>query len=85
MQPKYLPTPPKTTDTRAVQASILKYWPWIAVAIIVVFVAAIRIGLLEIPLERDEGEFAYMGHLILQGIPPYKQVYNMKFPGTYVA
>jgi hypothetical protein len=43
----------------------------------------IRIRLLEIPLERDEGEYAYAGQLLLQGIPPYQLAYNMKFPGTY--
>ncbi len=59
------------------------YWPWIAVAVIIVFIAAVRIRLLQIPLERDEGEFAYMGQLILQGIPPYLLAYNMKFPGIY--
>ena len=45
-------------------------------------VIAIRIRLLGIPLERDEGEYAYAGQLMLQGIPPYKLAYNMKFPGT---
>jgi 4-amino-4-deoxy-L-arabinose transferase-like glycosyltransferase len=30
------------------------------------------------------GEYAYMGQLILQGIPPYIGAYNMKLPGTYV-
>src|SRR5262249_41161593 len=39
----------------------------------------------DIPLERDEGEYAYAGQLILQGIPPYQLAYNMKFPGTYYA
>ena len=48
-------------------------------------VIAIRIRLLGIPLERDEGEYAYSGQLMLQGIPPYKLAYNMKFPGTYAA
>ena len=38
-----------------------------------------------VPLGRDEGEFAYAGQLILQGVPPYKLVYNMKLPGTYIA
>src|SRR5262249_49121399 len=38
-----------------------------------------------VPLERDEGEYAYSGQLILQGIPPYQLAYNMKFPGTYYA
>jgi hypothetical protein len=40
---------------------------------------------LGIPLERDEGEYAYAGQLILQGVPPYQLAYNMKFPGTYAA
>ena len=48
-------------------------------------VVAIRIRLLGIPLERDEGEYAYAGQLMLEGIPPYKLAYNMKFPGTYAA
>lgn len=37
------------------------------------------------PLERDEGEYAYAAWLINQGIPPYKQIYNMKLPGIYYA
>src|SRR5262245_12253583 len=48
-------------------------------------VVAIRIRLLGTPLERDEGEYAYAGQLILQGVPPYTLAYNMKFPGTYAA
>ena len=46
---------------------------------------AIRWHLRQLPLERDEGEYAYAGQLILQGIPPYQLVYNMKFPGVYFA
>jgi len=59
---------------------------WCILAIIVFgVVLTIRILLLGIPLERDEGEYAYAGQLMLQGIPPYKLAYNMKFPGTYAA
>ncbi|MCL5022886.1 MAG: glycosyltransferase family 39 protein [Nitrospirae bacterium] len=58
--------------------------PWIFLAIIILFVVFVRVRLLEFPLERDEGEYAYMGQLILQGIPPYSGAYNMKFPGTYL-
>jgi len=59
---------------------------WSLLAVIVFgLVLVIRIRLLEIPLERDEGEYAYAGQLMLQGIPPYKLAYNMKFPGTYAA
>ena len=53
---------------------------WILAIIVFGLVIAIRIRLLGIPLERDEGEYAYAGQLILQGIPPYKLAYNMKFP-----
>lgn len=42
----------------------------------------VRFRLLALPLERDEGEFAYFGQLLLQGIPPYKLAYSMKLPGT---
>src|SRR5438552_9016799 len=59
---------------------------WWALGVIVFGVTiAIRIRLLGIPLERDEGEYAYAGQLMLQCIPPYKVAYNMKFPGTYAA
>jgi len=48
----------------------------------VLFAAFVRIRLLSMPLERDEGEFAYIGQLILQHIPPYTLAYTMKLPGT---
>lgn len=50
-----------------------------------IFVGFVRLRLAPVPLERDEGEYAYAGQLILQGIPPYQLAYNMKFPGTYYA
>ena len=53
--------------------------------VVLVIVAVARLRLLNFPLERDEGEYAYAGQLILQGIPPYELAYNMKFPGTYLA
>lgn len=59
--------------------------PWLAVAIIALGCGAIRWRLLDLPLERDEGEYAYAGSLLLQGVPPYQSAYNMKFPGTYLA
>jgi hypothetical protein len=60
-------------------------WVWVALGVILIFFAAIRIRFLSIPLERDEGEYAYAGQLILQGIPPYQLAYNMKMPGIYYA
>ncbi|MBP9887020.1 MAG: glycosyltransferase family 39 protein [Leptospiraceae bacterium] len=56
---------------------------WFLLFLVMAFVTFVRIRLIDFPLERDEGEYAYMGQLILQGIPPYKYAYNMKLPGTY--
>lgn len=48
----------------------------------VIVISLIRFRLLGIPLERDEGEFAYMGKLLLDGYLPFEKAYNMKLPGT---
>jgi Dolichyl-phosphate-mannose-protein mannosyltransferase len=62
-----------------------RYIYWAGTIIIILFTVFIRLRLLEIPLERDEGEFAYMGQLMLEGIPPYLISYNLKLPGIYSA
>jgi hypothetical protein len=58
---------------------------WLILALTILLVLTIRVRLRDMPLERDEGEYAYAGQLILQGVPPYKDAYNMKLPGTYAA
>jgi hypothetical protein len=55
------------------------------VLLAIVFTGVIRYRLRDMPLERDEGEYAYSGQLLLQDIPPYKLAYNMKLPGIYLA
>jgi hypothetical protein len=62
-----------------------RWLPWFALGAILLVVAGIRLRLLDFPFERDEGEYAYAGQLMLQGIPPYQLAYNMKLPGTYAA
>jgi len=61
------------------------FWRALAVCAIVALVVFVRLRLLQIPLERDEGEYAYSGQLMLEGIPPYQLAWNMKLPGTYAA
>src|SRR4030095_9768169 len=68
-----------------INEKLVQFAWWALATIVFTLVVAIRIRLLGIPLERDEGEYAYAGQLMLQGIPPYKLAYNMKFPGTYAA
>jgi len=61
---------------------LLRVAAWTVLAAAIVAVLCARIHLRGLPLERDEGEYAYCGQLLLQGIPPYKLAYSMKFPGT---
>lgn len=65
--------------------SFRQLWPWLFVLLVILLVGFIRFRLLDMPLERDEGEYGYAGQLLLQGIPPYELAYNMKLPGTYFA
>ncbi len=59
------------------------YWALGLLAAVVLITAAVRARLLDLPPNRDEGEYAYFGQLLLQGIPPYAQAYNFKMPGIY--
>lgn len=56
---------------------------WVGAVLVLVLTSLIRFRFLQVPLERDEGEFAYVGQLILKGVPPYSDACNMKFPGAY--
>lgn len=59
------------------------WWPWAAVVLVLLASAAVRLRLVDVPLDRDEGEYAYIGSLLLDGVPPYARAYNMKMPGIY--
>lgn len=60
-------------------------WCIVLLGAMILFFSCLRFRLRDMPLERDEGEYAYQGQLMLQGIAPYKLAYNMKLPGTYAA
>jgi hypothetical protein len=57
--------------------------PWAALALVLLAVALVRVRLLDVPLERDEGEYAYIGSLLLHGVAPWAEAWNMKWPGIY--
>lgn len=82
----YMPEHMHTNDSGSsrLTAGYLRLLRLLLVAVLVL-IAVVRVRLADLPLERDEGEYAYAGQLILEGVPPYKLAYNMKFPGTYVA
>ncbi len=68
---------------------ILRNWVHVlSLAVLAAAVAAVMIVRLQAapaPLERDEGEYALVGQLILDGTPPYREAANMKLPGIYYA
>lgn len=51
-------------------------------ALVIVVSIIVRIRLLNVPLERDEGEHAYMAQTLLAGYAPWQLAYNLKLPGT---
>ena len=77
--PRYL------SQKRRPRSLALKSGFWVAILVVLLAAAAIRVRLLDMPLERDEGEYACSGQLMLQGIPPYLLACNMKLPGIYAA
>jgi hypothetical protein len=70
---------------RETKSFLARHGTWWLVVVVLLLSASVRWRLLDVPLERDEGEYAYVGQLILQGTPPYTRAYNMKLPGTYAS
>src|SRR6266581_930713 len=73
------------SSVKSVVKNLAPYKAWLIVGLILSLSLFVRLRLRDVPLERDEGEYAYAGQLMLQGVPPYKEAYNMKLPGTYAA
>ena len=63
----------------------LRFRIYALLLVLLILFSLIRFRLREVPLERDEGEYAYAAQLLLQGVPPYQSVYTMKLPGTSFA
>jgi hypothetical protein len=79
----------KTTFIKTMNHSILRKFfantNVVFLFLVLLLVLFVRLRLLNIPFERDEGEYAYAGQALLQGMLPYRDFYNMKMPGTYFA
>jgi hypothetical protein len=77
---------PKSRDHEEKQVTVCfsQVWPWVAIVAVIIAAAVIRSRLLSVPLERDEGEYAYIAQQMLKGVPPYVSAYSMKLPGIYV-
>jgi len=58
---------------------------WVALALAVGVFIALRAVSAAVPLERDEGEYAYFAQRILQGDVPYRDMFNQKPPSVFLA
>src|SRR5688572_1619989 len=75
------PTPAKKTrDTRSWWE---KWSAFVLLGIMAIIFLQGRLQLLGIPLERDEGSFAYIGHWLLKGKELYTDMLDSKLPGLY--
>jgi hypothetical protein len=70
-------TPP-AAGIAAARPFMIAALPFIAAAVVA------RLLHLNLPLDRDEGGYAYTAQLMLQGIPPYLLASNVKLPGVPV-
>lgn len=71
----------KPTKNRAVSGKSEVLLATLFAFVALATVLYVRVRLLAMPFERDEGEYAYSGQLILKGLSPYVHAYTMKLPG----
>ncbi len=76
VQKKATEAKPKTITTPSSR------WTLIVLGLGILVIIILRWRLIDVPFERDEGEYAYIGNLILKGIPVYNEAYTLKLPGT---
>ena len=79
MQPPSVNRSKKSKESDFRIPTFNRAWAIALLLVVLTVVTAVRVRLLDVPLERDEGEYAYVGQLMLQGVPPYQEVYTMKW------
>ena len=55
---------------------------WLGLGCLLLAVLVLRLRLLDIPLERDEGDYAYFAMLMTQGVSPVDEIVRIRFPLT---
>ena len=82
--PTKQPTAKPTTAPSKVEQAYEPWKPgvlfWLHLGIITVFLLILRISLIDLPLERDESAYAYLGKRAMEGLAPYRDFYEMKPP-----
>ncbi|MDQ3016053.1 MAG: glycosyltransferase family 39 protein [Bacteroidota bacterium] len=78
----------KSTKSKSISKApsnnvLLTWGPMALLGITVLLVLILRLRLLQIPMERDEAGFAYIGHWLLRGKSLYIDMVDNKLPGLY--
>ncbi len=61
----------------------IPYFEPIVLGLIAIFYYYLRSHFFEIPMERDEGIYAYYGQLAMEGKTPYLDFYESRLPGIF--
>jgi len=64
---------------------VLRFRAWALLAVLLLLGLALRLPVAGVPLDRDEGEYAYIAQRWLQGEVPYKSSFDQKPPGAFAA
>jgi hypothetical protein len=63
-------------------------WPYLSTSLLVVMIMALtfflRMKFWHQPFQMDDGVYAYIGWGMLDGLVPYKDVFDNKPPGIYL-
>ncbi len=71
------------TKVAAAPFQLPPYTQYIVLGILALVYILIRKNFFEIPMERDEGIYAYFGRLVLDGAVPYRDFYEHRLPGIF--
>lgn len=75
---------PRQTNVKTSAAfGFNSYWFLGLMLLTLIVVLIARINLLEMPFERDEGDYVLAGRLLLDGAKPYIDFYEQKPPGLF--
>ena len=75
-----------TTESDAVSPSVERTARWACAVLLLTAISAfvlVRVPLISVPLERDEGEYAYIAQRLLEGEVPYRDAFDQKPPATF--
>ncbi len=60
-------------------AKPLSWLSYLPLALVILLSVVLRAGIVSIPLERDEGEYAYIAQRWLAGDVPYRDAFDQKY------